>query len=99
MAPGNLFWPHPTSSIRLVTGVERSPLRMRLVLIQEERGQLFQTDGVDRATERLRYFSDAHPVQHDRVIAFQHLFRYQDKLAGHSVTRSQKILSSQQARN
>src|SRR5262249_46348205 len=68
-----------------------------LVFLQQQTRELVQVDRMNRKLQRLRYFADSHTIQHDLVIALQHLPRYQNKFAFESLARRQQIASSQQS--
>src|SRR5215510_10048316 len=68
---------------------------MRLVIVQEERSQFFKVDRVNWYAETIGQFFKTHPVKHDRLITFQHLFGYYYKLTLNAFASGQQITTSQ----
>jgi hypothetical protein len=60
---------------------------MRSVFLQEETAELFEVDRVNRNAQRLGDFAEPHSIEHDFIVALQHLSRDENKLAFNSVAR------------
>ena len=65
----------------------------RSVLIQQQSCQFFQIERVHRLAQLARHVAETRAVQHDRVIALQHLSWYHDKLTRDPFARLQQILT------